>query len=76
MSTREKVLHKIQNTKDDNLLQEVLKMIDIQAELDEVTELSLEEENAIEEGLSDVREGRMYEDKDVKEFFQQWLQKK
>ncbi len=76
MSTREKVLHKIQNTKDDNLLEEVLKMIDIQAELDEVTELSLEEENAIEEGLSDVMEGRIYEDKDVKEFFQQWLQKK
>ncbi|MCX2743792.1 hypothetical protein OO013_07945 [Mangrovivirga sp. M17] len=77
MNTREKLLERIQNIKDEKILEEMLEMIELEMNLStEIIELNTEQKSAIDQGLKDIDEGKSMNQKDVDNFFKEWLNTK
>ena len=57
----------INSIKDESLLEEILRLISIESDLEEVYELTEGQKSAVDEGLSDVEDGRVYSQKEADE---------
>ncbi|NMM48916.1 hypothetical protein [Marinigracilibium pacificum] len=77
MNTREKLLERIQHIKDEKILEDMLEMIELEMNLStEIIELNTEQKSAIDQGLKDIDEGKSMNQKDVDNFFKEWLNTK
>ena len=72
MNTKEKIIAKINSIESEALLQEILELISIEADLNEVYEVSDEQKAAIDEGLNDVENGRVYTQSEADELIKEW----
>lgn len=76
MSTKELkelIHHKIDETDDESVLREISTLLD--SETDLWDQLSEEEKQAINEGVKDADEGRLYTSEEVKNQVKKWLLK-
>ncbi len=73
MGTKEAIIKKISSIEDENYLKHILNMLSTVEESDEVYRLSEAERKAVEEGLKDVAEGRVYSQSEVDELTKKWL---
>lgn len=76
MSTKEKIIARINLIEDEALLDEILRLISIESDLDEVYHLTKEQQSAVEEGLNDVENGRVYSQKEADKLIKEWLKGK
>jgi hypothetical protein len=74
MGTKEKRIEKILHIEDEKVLEDIMKMIDLELELvgDEI-KLTAEQKIFIEEGLEDIKEGRVVSQDDAKKIVKDWL---
>jgi predicted transcriptional regulator len=77
MSTKELILEKIKVIDDEAILEELLKMIELELDLNkEPIQLSSEQKTAIDEGLKDIDEGKSLSNEDARKMMDEWLRTK
>ena len=77
MSTKEQILEKIKNIEDPALLQEILDLIDFETgSKDEIVALSNEVKKGIEQGLEDIKQGRVISHDEANKLLNEWFQKR
>lgn len=78
MSTTElklAIINKITSIKDTEILSEIYRLVNLGSNIDTSYKLSEEEKKAIELGLKDVKEGRLYSNEQADNLIQEWLKK-
>ena len=77
MKTKEQLIKKIQQIEDESVLQDLLKMVDLEMDLsDEIVQLTEEHKLAIDEGLKDIEEGRLLSNHEARKMVDEWMKKK
>ncbi|MCA1761499.1 MAG: hypothetical protein ABR574_07295 [Cryomorphaceae bacterium] len=77
MSSKEILLEKIRAIDDKSILDELLRIIDLELELiGDTVELSQSQKDFVEEGLREYGEGKTIPQKEVKRRTREWLRKK
>ena len=72
---KEKLIATIRTTDDEELLHQILRVIDLEARIDEVYTLSKEEEEAVKEGLAQLDNGQFITHSEANHQVDQWLKK-
>jgi phosphotransacetylase len=77
MRTREKLIAKIRLIEDESILDDLIRMIDLELQLaGNVVKLSDEQKEFIDKGLLEKNEGKTMTDEEAKRKTQEWLRKK
>jgi len=77
MSSKEILIEKIQAIADESILDELLRIIDLELERKgDTVELSQNQKDFVEEGLRECGEGKTIPHKEVKRRTREWLRKK
>ena len=76
MSTKEKLIEKIQNIDDESLLAEIIEMVEMELSVAGDLQLTNDQQASVDEGLKDVDEGRTLSDQDVRKITSQWFEGK
>ncbi len=74
MNTKEKLIEKISNIDDESMLEDILKLVQLELELNAGTiQLTHEQKVFIEEGLKDLESGNVVTDEVAKKMTKEWL---
>ena len=72
---RQQLIEKIKTTKDDNILEEVYRILEVGTmEIDQIV-LSNEQKGFIDEGLRDIENGNYLSNEDANTEIEKWLRK-
>ena len=74
-SVKEKILERVREIQDPQLLKELLQAVELESEIDQIGQLTDDEIAAIDEGIKDADAGKMYSNTQATELVQQWLRK-
>lgn len=69
------IISKITSISDELILEEIYKLVSVESEMDSVYRLTDVERKAIDEGLKDIKEGRVYSSEAVENMIKEWLEK-
>jgi predicted transcriptional regulator len=69
------IITKVSSISDELILEEIYKLVNIESEMDSIYRLSDEEKKAIELGLKDIKEGRVYTSEQADNMIKEWLRK-
>jgi predicted transcriptional regulator len=75
IALKEKLINKIQSTKDEAILKEVYRVLELELELTEKYMLSAREKKEIELGQKDILAGRYLTNDEVNNEIDEWLNK-
>ena len=74
MGTKEKLIEKILHIDDESILEDIMRMVDVELDLvGETVTLTDEQKNFIDEGLKDIEEGNLISNEEVKRRSKEWL---
>jgi predicted transcriptional regulator len=76
MELKNKLIDKIKNLKDEDLVTEIYDWVEALTAESNDDEFSEEEINAVAEGFQDYKKGKLISEEQAKELFQQWLTSK
>ncbi|HYG01281.1 MAG TPA: hypothetical protein VD927_02495 [Chryseosolibacter sp.] len=76
MSTKEKLIEKIQHIDDESILSDIIEMIDLELGIAKEFKLTDEQKISIDKGIKDADEGRLFSSEDVKKTTDQWFEGK
>ncbi len=69
------IINKITSMTDELILEEIYRLINLESEMDSMYRLSDDERKAVETGLKDVKEGRIYSSEAAENMIKEWLRK-
>jgi predicted AAA+ superfamily ATPase len=69
------IINKITSITDTEILSEIYRLVNLESNMETSYKLSEEEKKAIELGLKDVKEGRLYSNEQADNLIQEWLKK-
>ena len=69
------IINKITSIEDELILEEIYKLVSLESEMDSVYRLTDAERSAIDLGLKDVKEGRVYSSEAAENMIKEWLEK-
>ena len=69
------IINKITSMTDELILEEIYRLINLESEMDSMYRLSEDERKAVETGLKDVKEGRIYSSEAAENMIKEWLRK-
>jgi predicted transcriptional regulator len=72
---RLQIINKVSSINDELILEEIYRLVNVESEIDALYKLSSEEKNAIELGLKDLKEGRVYTSEQAENMIKEWLKK-
>jgi hypothetical protein len=72
---KEKLIEKINNTDDAELLEELLLLFDLESKTEEVYKLGQEEEEAVNEGIYQLKNGLFVSNEESNRRADEWLKK-
>lgn len=72
---KEKIINKINNIKDPEMLEKLMQAIDVEYEIDQMLELSDKEISAIDEGINDADTGHLHSNTESSRLVKEWLKK-
>jgi hypothetical protein len=72
---RKRLIEQIQKTENDQLLEEVYRLLDMEVEETEVYVLSNAQKDAIEESRQEIRQGKYLTDDQSNKEIDEWLEK-
>ena len=75
MNIKEKIKKRVNDINDPRLLDELLKAVELEYEIEHVDELSEPEKNAIDEGISDAEAGNLHSNLAASQLVKEWLKK-
>jgi hypothetical protein len=72
---RQKLINKIKETQDDRILEEVYRLLNLEADDFEVYKLNDDQKKAIEEGRQQIANGQFLTDEQANNEIDEWLKK-
>lgn len=76
MTTKDKIIDKLNSIQDEELLSEVLQMIELEMEVVKDTiKLTKEQKAAIDEGINDIEKGNVFSSQEARKIVDEWLAK-
>jgi hypothetical protein len=69
------IINKVTSITDELILEEIYKLVNLESEMDSIYRLTHTERSAITEGLSDLKEGRVYSSAAAENMIKEWLEK-
>ena len=69
------IINKITSIEDELILEEIYKLVSLESEMDSVYRLTDAERTAVDLGLKDVKEGRVYSSEAAENMIKEWLGK-
>ena len=72
---RNRIITKISAIEDEGILEEIYNLIKIESEIDPLYKLTDSEEKAIETGLKDIENGKVFSSEKANELIKEWLKK-
>jgi len=75
MTTKERIITRVNQINDPQLLEDILRAVDLELNLEESYQLTELESAAVAEGLKDANEGKLYSQSEAREFVRQWQRK-
>jgi len=73
MNVKERIKKRVNDINDPRLLDELLKAVELEHEIEHVDELSEPEKNAIDEGISDAEAGNLHSNSEASQLVREWL---
>lgn len=73
MNVKERIKERVNGINDPQLLDELLKVVDLEYEIDHIDELTDLEKKAIDEGISDAEEGKLHSNTEASQLVKKWL---
>jgi predicted transcriptional regulator len=75
MDIKEKIKERVNKINDPRLLDELLKVVELEHEIEHVDELSEPEKNAIDKGIADADAGNLHSNSEASQLVPKWLKK-
>jgi predicted transcriptional regulator len=72
---KEKLIEKINNSDDLELLQQISRVFDLNAQMDDIYQMSQEETDAVNEGLNQIEKGLFLSHEESNKRVDEWLKK-
>lgn len=72
---KNQIINKINLISNQDVLEEIYKIVTFQKEIDDIYKLSIEEKKAVENGLIDIENGDVYTTEDANKLLREWLKK-
>lgn len=69
------IINKVTSITDELILEEIYRLVNLESEMDSIYRLSDEERKAVETGLKDVKEGKIYSSEAAENMIKEWLRK-
>ncbi len=69
------IINKITTIEDELILEEIYKLVDMESGMDSVYRLTVDERKAIDVGLKDIKENRVYSSEAADNMIKEWLRK-
>jgi hypothetical protein len=69
------IISKVTSIKDELILEEIYKLVNLESDMEAVYTLSETEKKAIDLGLKDIREGRVYSSEVAESMLKEWRKK-
>jgi len=69
------IINKVSSITDELILEEIYRLVNIESKMDSIYRLTDEEKKAIELGLKDIAEGRVYTSEQADNMIKEWLKK-
>jgi predicted transcriptional regulator len=69
------IINKVSSINDELILEEIYKLVNLESEIDAIYRVTEHEREAIEVGLKDVNEGRVYSPESAESLINSWLKK-
>ena len=69
------IINKISAIEDELILEEIYKLVELESEMDSVYRLTDDERKAVEAGLKDIKENRVYSSEAADNMIKEWLRK-
>lgn len=70
-----RIINKITAIEDELILEEIFRLVDRESEMDSVYRLTDDERKAVDLGLKDIKEGRVYSSEAADNMIKEWLRK-
>jgi predicted transcriptional regulator len=75
MNVKERIKKRVNDINDPQLLDELLKAVELEYEIEHIDELTEIEKKAIDEGISDAEAGNLHSNTDASQLVKEWLKK-
>lgn len=72
---KQELIDKIKSTKDENILEEVYRILEVGTKEVDMIVLSSEQKEAIDEGIKDIEEGNYLSNEEANREIDEWLKK-
>ncbi len=73
MNVKEKIKQRVNDINDPKLLNELLKVVELEHEIEHIEELSELEKDAIDKGISDAEAGKLHSNSKASQLVKEWL---
>jgi predicted transcriptional regulator len=75
MNVKERIKERVNDINDPQLLDELLKAVELEHEIEHIDELTDLEKKAIDEGISDAESGKLHSNSEASQLVREWLKK-
>ena len=75
LELQDKLIDKIKNTKENYVLEEVYRLLELESETNQVHQLTLEQNRLIDISLKEFEKGNVFSDEEVNKETEEWLNK-
>ena len=75
MNVKERIKERVNSINDPRLLDELLKAVELEHEIEHIDELTDVEKEAIDEGISDADVGKLHSNSEASQLVKEWLKK-
>ncbi len=75
MNVKDRIKQRINDINDPQLLDELLKAVELEHEIDHLDELTDPEKKAIDEGISDAESGKLHSNSEASQLVKKWLKR-
>ncbi len=66
------IINKIATIEDELILEEIYKLVELESEMDSIYRLTEDERKAVEAGLKDIKENRVYSSEAADNMIREW----
>ncbi|MEM6526580.1 MAG: hypothetical protein AAF693_22500 [Bacteroidota bacterium] len=75
MNVKERIKERVNDIDDPKLLDELLKAVELEYEIENIDSLTDLEKKAIDEGISDTDSGKLHSNSEASQLVKKWLKK-
>lgn len=75
MNTKERIIAKVNDIDDPQLLEALLKAVELEYDIEHLDQLTTDEKEAIDEGIEDAESGKLISNSEASQLVKEWARK-